>query len=155
MSHRTHRQHFVALALSALFLAGACSSPPSRSDVVPGDTPEAIAERFLEARRTRDRSEIWCCLVGTPDRKRVYRGAADPHEHRTWDEFIHDLGFGWSNQALAPAEVWEKVAEREEGTVRILTYTQGTEEEPTRGRIDIAALAVGRGWLIAWVGAAR
>jgi hypothetical protein len=149
----SHRPTIALLPLLALLVA--CSSPPSQSDVVPGDTPEAIAERFLEARGDRDESEVWSCFVGTPDRKRIYRSAADPHEHRTWEEFVTDFDFGWANPSLAPAEVWEKVAERDEGPIRILIYTQGTEEEPVRGRIEIAALGVGRGWLIAWVGPTR
>lgn len=146
--------HPRVLALLLPLLA-ACGSAPSRSDVEPGNTPEEIAERFLEARRRGDEGEVWSCFIGVPDRKQIYRSAADPHEHRTWEEFVHDFEFGWANAPLAPADVWQKVGERDEGGLRVLTYTQGTEDDPIRGRIDIATLAVGRGWLIAWVGRTR
>jgi hypothetical protein len=134
-----------------------CSGPPRSSDVPVAASSEDIAERFLEARRRGDSSEMWNCLVGATDRKRVYRGLRRPGDLRTWEEFEGDLDLGWQNPPLAPADVWEMVGERTatSGGMRILLYRQGTDSEPERGLVEIATCPSGSGWLIAWVGKAR
>jgi hypothetical protein len=98
---------------------------------------------------------MWTCLAGAADRKRVYRGLRSAGETLVWHEFVRDVELGWANPALAPAEVWEPAGSREENGLRILVFRQGTEEEPDRGRIEVATRAGGNGWIVAWVDVAR
>ena len=142
-------------ALSLLVVAACASGPPETTDVEPARSAEAIAERFLEARRRGDAEEMWCCLVGRPDRKRVYRGVQAAGHTLRWDEFVRDVDLGWRNPALAPAETWKKVDGRREDGLTVLVFRQGTEEEPDRGLLEVAARPTGCGWLVAWVDVAR
>ena len=156
---RMTRRGPVVLALGGIVLlaAAGCAGLPEESDVPVAASAEEIAERFLEARRRGKTAEVWNCLTGATDRKRVYRGLRRVGDLRTWDEFRDDFDLEWKNPPLAPADVWEKVGERTDakGRLRILIYRQGTDDEPDRGRIEIATCPSGSGWLIAWVDRAR
>jgi hypothetical protein len=146
------------LRLAPIVLLAACYThpkedpPPSRFPVA--ETPDAIAERFLRARRSRNAERMWGCFAGEVDKKRVYQRTRDVGYYRTWREFKADVKLGFENPPLAPHEEWEKLEERQDGDLRVLVFRQGREEvDPSgRGRLLIAAEPAGTGWLVAWVG---
>jgi len=143
-----------SVGLLTLLALVACEStpepPPTRG---PTETPGAIIERFLAARRDGNARVAWDCFAGRPQGKRIYQIDDPGRAYRTYEQFQADLARGWDIPELAPATVWKQTGTWANEFGVTFVFEQGTAGAPNRGSLEIRVRPVDDGWMLEAVGA--